>query len=110
MPNSLSNHSKERSIERVEGIETVADAKRCAKQAYLYGKTLNNFISYPRFFSYLQNKKNQTRTCSIRIFKDNIYIWRGKGTNKTLITVHPIPDRYKQEMEVINNDESPNLI
>lgn len=101
MPNSLSNHSKERSIERVEGIETVADAKRCAKQARLHGNTINKYQRYPKFFSYLQNKRNQTRTCTIRIYKDNIYIWRGKL--QTLVTVHPIPDRYQEEMEVIDN-------
>lgn len=96
----MSGHSKERSKQRVEGVESVSDAKECAKQAWHHGRTINQYISYPKFFSYLQNKKGQTRTCSLRIYKDNIYIWRGKL--RTLVTVHPIPDRYKKEMEEVN--------
>ena len=101
----LSNHSKERSVERVEGVETFSDAKKCAKQAKQTGATIDKFIRYPNFYSYLQNKRYQTATTRIRIFKDNIYIWR--GNNQTLVTVHPIPDRYKDEMEVIDNDGLP---
>lgn len=104
MARRMSDHSKERSIERIEGVDTVFDAKKYAKEAYLHGDTINNFIRYPKFFSYLRNKKNQTRTCSIRIYKDNIYIWRGKL--QTLTTVHPIPDRYKEEMEAIDSGKS----
>ena len=100
----LSGHSKERSVERVDGVETFSEAKRYAKQAWQYGHNIGNYISYPRFFSYLQNKRGQTRTTHIRIFKNNIYIWR--GSNKTLVTVHPIPDRYIKEMKEIDGDVS----
>ena len=96
----ISNHSKERSKERVEGVKTNYDAKRFAKQAKVSGKPIGLFQKYPRFFSYLQNKNNQTRTTRIKIYKDNIYIWR--GATQTLVTVHPIPDRYKKEMEEID--------
>lgn len=98
----ISIHAKERSKERVEGVETNYDARRFAKQAWTHGASIGKFQKYPRFFSYLQNKKSQTRTTHIRIFKNNIYIWR--GTTKTLVTVHPIPDRYQEEMEVIDNE------
>jgi len=97
----MSGHSKERSVERVDGVDNFSDARKYAKQAWQSGNTINHYIKYPKFFSYLQNKKNQTCTCSLRIYKDNIYIWRGRL--RTLVTVHPIPDRYIKEMEVIDN-------
>lgn len=95
----ITKHSKERIIERTTTVETKAQAKKIAKQAWISGKTINSFSKYPRFFSYLQNKRNQTNTCSIRIYKGNIYVWR--GVNKTLLTAHPIPDRYLKEIKEI---------
>lgn len=92
----ISNHSKERIIERTDGIYTKAEAKRIAKQARQSGKTINDFQKYPNFFSYLRNKKSQTNSCTIRVYRGNIYIWRGKNI---LVTAHPIPDRYIKEME-----------
>ncbi|MDE7345426.1 MAG: hypothetical protein K2N48_01650 [Muribaculaceae bacterium] len=86
-------------MERTDGVENLAEAKRIAKQAYVSGKTLNHYQKYPKFFNYLGNKRDQTNTCSIRIYKGNIFIWRGKGKHKSLITAHPIPDRYIKEME-----------
>lgn len=93
---TVSTHSKERIIERVSGIDTVAEAKKTAKQAWASGKTIKAYENFPKFFSYLRNKKNQTNSCSIRIYKDNIYIWKGK--NHTLVTAHPIPDKYMEEL------------
>lgn len=91
----ITRHSKERIVERTNGINNLYEAKKLAKQARISGKTLNDFQKYPRFFAYLQNKKGQTNSCSIRIYRDNIYIWRGKNI---LMTVHPIPERYLKEM------------
>lgn len=101
MPARMSRHSKERSVERVDGVESFSDAKRYARQARISGKTIDKFIKYPHFFSYLQNKNSQTNTCTVRVYRDNIYIWR--GNRQTLVTVHPIPDRYKKEMEAIDS-------
>lgn len=101
MATKITKHSKQRIMERTEGVQSFAEAKRLAKQAKRSGQTLNDFQRYPRFFSYLQAKKNQTNTCSIRIYRGNIYIWRGKDT---LVTAHPIPDRYLEEMEAVNNE------
>ncbi len=92
----ITRHSKERIVERTEGISNFAEAKKLAKQAKISGKTINDFQKYPKFFAYLQNKRDQTNSCSIRVYKGNIYIWRGKNR---LITAHPIPDRYIEEME-----------
>lgn len=92
----ITMHSKQRIVERTEGVTSFAEAKRLAKQAKQSGKTLNDFQKYPNFFHYLRNKKSQTNSCSIRVYRGNIYIWRGKDK---LVTAHPIPDRYKLEME-----------
>lgn len=100
----VSIHSKERSIERIDEVNSFSDAKRYAKLAKTHGNTINFYQRYPKFFNYLQNKLHQTRTCSIRIYKDNIYIWRGKL--QTLVTVHPIPDRYKIEMRAVDNAQN----
>ena len=98
---TITRHSKQRIIERTDGIDTFAEAKRLAKQAKTSGKTLNNFQRYPKFFSYLQGKKNQTNDCLIRIYRGNIYIWKGK--HRTLVTAHPIPDRFIKEIEEVDN-------
>lgn len=97
----ISRHSKQRIVERNEGVNTFSEAKRLAKQARVSGKTLNNFQKYPKFFHYLQGKKNQTNDCFIRIYRGNIYIWRGK--HKTLVTAHPIPDRFIKEIEEVDS-------
>ncbi len=97
----ITKHSKERIVQRTDA-NSFAEAKKLAKQAKLSGKTINHFQRYPRFFSYLQNKRAQTNDCSIRIYQGNIFIWRGR--TKSLVTAHPIPDRYLTEMEVIDND------
>ena len=99
----LSKHSKRRIVERDISINYICEAKRLAVQAYQSGAVISEFQKYPKFFSYLQNKRNQTRTCSIRIYHNNIYIWRGRA-KKTLVTVHPIPDRYMKEMEEIDSE------
>lgn len=98
----ITRHSKERIVQRTDGCTSFAEAKKLAKQAKCSGATINQFQKFPRFFSYLQNKRNQTNTCSIRIYRGNIYIWRGKDT---LITAHPIPERYVKEMEAIDNEK-----
>lgn len=96
----ISKHSKQRIVERDEGISYFCEAKKVAKQAYISGKTINYFQSNPAFYSYLQSKQKQTKTCSIRVYRGNIYIWKGK--RKTLVTAHPIPDRFKKELEEMN--------
>ena len=93
----ITRHSKERIMQRTDGVRNFAEAKKLAKQAKISGKTLNYYQKCPKFFSYLQNKKNQTNDCSIRVYRGCIYIWRGK--NKTLVTAHPIPDRYNDEIK-----------
>ena len=99
----VTRHSKERLVQRNEDIGSYATAKRVAKIAWTSGKTINSFVIYPKFFSYLTNKRDQSNACSIRVYQDNIFIWRGK--KHTLVTSHPIPDRYKEEIELINRQK-----
>ena len=94
----ISKHSKERIVERDSEVQNFAEAKRVARHAFASGKTIDAYIKYPEFFRYLQHKKSQSYDCSIRIYRGNIFIWRGKS--KILVTAHPIPDRFK---EVISN-------
>ena len=94
----ITKHSKERIVERADNINSFSEAKKLAKQAKISGKNIGYYQTCPKFFSYLQNKKGQTNTCSIRVYKGCIYIWRGK--NKVLVTAHEIPKRYLNE---INN-------
>lgn len=77
-----------------------SDAKRLAKIAFSSGDTIDKYQKYPKFFSYLSSRRNESQTCRVRIYRGNIYIW--KGSKKTLITVHPIPDRFVKEMEEVN--------
>lgn len=99
----ITHHSKKRIIQRNETVNTVQDAKRIAKIAWRSGKERGYFTKYPKFFSYLANKQSQSNTCSIRIYQGHIYIWRGK--NRSLVTSHPIPDRYIEEMAEIDRKQ-----
>lgn len=99
----ITQHGKERLVERNDSICNYQDAKRVAKIAWRSGKERGAFQKYPKFFSYLANKQSQSNTCSIRVYKGNIYIWRGK--NRSLVTSHPIPDRYVEEMATIDKQE-----
>ena len=94
---NLSKHSKERSVERLEHVNCFAEAKRNAKIAYRAGKTISYYSSKPQFSAYLQARKRTTNSSTIRVYKGNIYIWRGK--HKTLTTVLPIPERFLEELE-----------
>lgn len=93
----LSTHSKRRIVERDSLTSSVAEAKKVAKIAYNAGKSIGAFCGYPKFFEYLQKKKEQTCNCQIRVYRDNIYIW--KGSKHTLVTAHPIPDRFRSELK-----------
>lgn len=98
-----SYHARARIVERDSTANCHNDAKRLAKIAFKSGDTINNYQQYPKFFSYLSRRRNESATCRIRIYNGNIYIW--KGNKKTLITAHPIPDRFIREMEVAANDQ-----
>lgn len=93
----ITRHSKERIIERTSDINSFYEAKKAAKIAFIKGKTINDFQKYFCFYSYLKNKKAQSNSCSIRVYKGNIYVWRGR--DHILVTAFPIPDKFKKEIE-----------
>ena len=95
----VSQHGKQRIVERDNGVSCIAEAKKMARLAYSAGKTVNNFQTTPNFYNYLRRKRNQTRECSLRVYRGNIYIWR--GSQRTLVTAYPIPDRFKKELEEV---------
>lgn len=95
-----SSHSRDRIVERDELAESRADAKKVAKTAYRKGATINQYQKYPKFFKYLQSRRGESASCSVRIYRDNIYIW--KGSKKTLITCHPIPNRFLEEIAEVD--------
>lgn len=92
----ITKHSKERMVERDEQVMDFAEAKRIAKIAFRSGNTINDYQCCPKFAEYLRRKKNQTSECAVRVYHDNIFIWRGKA--RALVTVHPIPDRFHTEL------------
>lgn len=94
---NITKHSKERIVERVEGVNATLDAKKVAKQAWISGKTINHFQTNPAFCNYLRRKRNQTNNCTVRVYRDNIFIWKGKK-NHHLVTAHPIPERFMREV------------
>lgn len=92
-----SYHARTRIVQRDEIANSHNDAKKLAKIAFNSGDTINKYEKYPQFFAYLSRRRNESQTCRVRIYRGNIYIW--KGSKKTLITAHPIPDRFLKEME-----------
>lgn len=92
-----SYHARARIVQRDESANCHNDAKRLAKIAFNSGDTIDRYQKYPLFFSYLSRRRGESATCRVRIYRGNIYIW--KGAKKTLVTAHPIPDRFVKEME-----------
>lgn len=96
----ISYHARARIVQRDDSANSHNDAKKLAKIAFNSGTTIDRFQKYPKFFAYLCDRRNESATCRVRVYRGNIYIW--KGTQKKLITAHPIPDRFIKEMEAIN--------
>lgn len=96
----ITQHSKQRIVERDERANCIADAKRTARQAFASGKTVGYYQKCPKFYSYLQKKRAQACECSVKVYHGNIYIW--KGHKHTLVTAHPIPERFHKELEAMH--------
>ncbi len=96
-----SYHARARIVQRDVETECHSDAKKVAKIAFRSGATINQFQRYPKFFRYLSDRRDESNTCRVRVYRGNIYIW--KGNTKTLITCHPIPDRFIQEMKEVDS-------
>ena len=96
-----SYHARARIVERDESANCHNDAKKLAKIAFNSGDTINCYQKYPKFFAYLSYRRGESATCRVRVYRGNIYIW--KGSKKTLVTAHPIPERFIKEMEEKDN-------
>lgn len=96
----ITRHGKQRIVERDEGVKSIAEAKQVAKLAFRSGKTINDFQKCKNFSRYLRYKASQTCECSVKVYRGNIYIW--KGRQKSLITAYPIPERFHEELEAMN--------
>lgn len=94
----ITKHSKQRIIERDDGVNYISEAKKVAKLAFTAGKTIADYQKHVAFYEYLKRKKEQTHDCSLRVYRGNIYIW--KGRKKSLVTAYPIPNRFKKELEI----------
>ncbi len=99
-------HARGRIVERDEEVNSRVEAKKVAKMAFRCGAVIGDFQKYPKFYDYLSRRRSESNTCRVRIFRGNIYIWKGK--TKTLITCHPIPDRFVAEMQKINGGNTEN--
>ena len=94
----ITYHSKQRLVQRADTVNNFLDAEKAAKLAWKSGNTINNYQSDPDFFVYLVSKRNQTNSCCIRVYKNNIFIYRGKGKHRGLVTSYPIPERFRKEV------------
>ena len=89
----MTRHSKKRLCQRSPEINTFADSRRYAIQAWRSGLTIGDFCKYPDFMDYLRRiKKKTSNTASIRVYRGLIYIWRGERS--TLVTAYKIPYRF----------------
>lgn len=94
----ITRHSKQRIVQR-SNANFFCEAVKIAKIAYRSGKTINYYADCRKFSEYLRRKRAQTCECSIRVYQGNIFIW--KGRSHVLVTAHPIPVRFKTELEAV---------
>ena len=94
----ITTHAKERLQQRNEFVDTFTCAKRNAKVAFISGKCIHEVAKkYPKTAEWMSYKKDKNgRTAKVRLYQDVLYLWKGK--HNTLITVIPLPDRFKEEM------------
>lgn len=97
----ITRHGKMRLVQRADDCDNFVEAKKLAKLARTSGLTVDKFAKYPKFYLYLQHKNAKTNSQTIRVYRGNIFIWKGKNT---FVTAHPIPYRYIKEMEMIDNN------
>ena len=85
----LSKHAKVRAKQRLN-ISHKPDRTKQFKQALLHGVHYTKYCG--DFYTYLENKKKKhSANIGIKIFNNNIYIYKGK----LVITVYPVPNKYR---------------
>lgn len=99
MSMTITQHSKQRLIERNDKVDNYENAKRNAKVAFNSGYCIHNLAeSCPRTADWMRYKKEKNgRTARVRLYQNNLYLWRGQ--HKRLITVIPLPKVLREEVE-----------
>lgn len=97
----ITKHAKQRIKERNENVSSIAMAERNAKIAFRSGLTIGCVDKFSETLAeYMRNKKRRNGSnATIRIYQNNVYVWR--GDNHRLVTVHPIPNIFKEEAEKV---------
>lgn len=83
----VSQHAKLRANQRL-------NLSYKAERNKQFNKALKNGISYKSFggdfYNYLLKKKNKNKNTGIKVYNNNIYVYKGK----LIITVYPVPEKY----------------
>lgn len=98
----IGNHAKQRASERLD-VSTKNERVKLFKIAMHSGIPTHDFKD--ELFDYLIKKHNKPGV-GIKVYQDNIYVYK----NKFVITVFPIPDRFKPVEQYYKNERNINPI
>lgn len=87
----ISNHAMRRLKQRLPELDKKQYNTYVSNARYL-GITISNLPEHTA--QYLLSIK-KTKNTVIRIYKDNVFIFRGLGNGHQLITVFPLKERFK---------------
>jgi hypothetical protein len=91
-------------IQTVHGIKRIkertdlsrkTEALKLIKKASQRGASIHSFKAYKRFYRYLINRAGFDKR--VKVYAGYVFIFNG-GSNR-LITMYPIPERFKEEMK-----------
>lgn len=112
----ISQHAKMRIKERVEGVNSIAEAEKLTQHAFRSGIPSSRIEDETLRVRCERMAKSCSRHATCKIYKDNIFLFKG-SKEKTLITVIPVEedenrpkriymDKYLMNWEEINQYES----
>ena len=99
MSMTITQHGKMRLVERNDKVDNYEAAKRNAKIAFNSGYCIHQLAEHcPRTADWMRCKKEKNgRTARVRLYQNNLYLWR--GTHKNFITAIPLPKILRKEVE-----------
>lgn len=102
----ITKHSRERAKERIDETLSRKEFSRMAKIAYRSGQKPSFYEGKaPHFFDYLCHKRNQQRNnLHIRVY--NCHIWFWKGSHPSLVSVVPVKDAFKIELQNVEDEKN----
>ena len=105
----ITQHAKQRIVQRDDSVNTIAVAKRNAKIAYNSGYKIHELAGYcPHITAWMRRKKGQNgNDAKVRLYQNNLYIWRGK--KKRLVTVLPLCENFQRELNEFNEQSMCNM-